>query len=57
MSAADRIDFYARRAGEEFIAASRAPCPDARARHRRRAIDYVALLRECREPTTSQVAA
>lgn len=41
-----RVDLYARRAGEEFIAASRAATPDARARHRRAAILFVGLLHE-----------
>lgn len=56
MSAEDRCDHYARRAGEEFIAASRAPCPDMRARHRRTAIDYVGLLQEYRATLASRAA-
>ena len=39
-----RSDRYARRAGEEFIAASRAASAEDRARHRRVAIRYVGLL-------------
>ena len=45
MTPHSRRDAYARRAGEEFIAASRAPCPQARARHRRTALIYADLLR------------
>ena len=45
MTPHSRRDAYALRAGEEFIAASRAPCPQARARHRRTALIYADLLR------------
>ena len=45
MTAHGRRDAYALRAGEEFIAASRAPCPQARARHRRTALIYADMIR------------
>jgi hypothetical protein len=53
MTAHSRRDAYALRAGEEFIAASRAPCPQARARHRLTALIYADLLRAGDKPGTA----
>ncbi len=56
MTIEDRIDLYARRAGEAFIAASRTTCPHERARYRRTATDYVGLLRDYRATMISRAA-
>ena len=50
MTPNSRRDAYALRAGEEFIAASRAPCPQARERHRRTALIYADLIRAADNP-------
>jgi len=43
-----KFERYAQRAGEEFVAAGRAPTPEQRKRHRKSAESYQRLVSELR---------